>query len=201
MSKVHAENSPTLNSQPTLTTVASVDQAIAVDAPNAAVSQKTKRFRFTDAYDLHLLKAVRSVDAHIPEWGKTEALYEEVKKNLLKAISSAALALSQEPSSKTFADRFKRLIIRRWEDVKRQTYKPASGIVEWPGEKEVLLDDLIAEIDERAETVRAQKEKQKQQELRLVSAGQKIRNRAPKQKKRDGSEESLIRGRRQQKRC
>ena len=56
MSNVYAENSPMLNSQPTLTTVASVHQAMAVDAPNAVVSQKTKRFRLTDEYDLHLLK-------------------------------------------------------------------------------------------------------------------------------------------------
>ena len=133
------------------------------------MSQKTKRFRFTDAYDLYLLRAVRSVDAHIPEWGKTEALYEEVKKIFLKAISTAALALSQEPSNET--DRFKRLIIRRREDIKRTSR--ALGVVESHGEKEVLFENLIAEIDEREEIFRAEKEEKKQQELRLVSAGQK----------------------------
>jgi len=53
------------------------------------------------------------------------------------------------------ADRFKKLVSdRRKEDKKKSM---SSGISEEHGEKQQLLDDIIAEIDEKAERERAEK--------------------------------------------
>lgn len=54
----------------------------------------------------------------------------------------------------------------------------ASGIIEDYGEREVLLDDLIHEIDERNETECALNDEKSAQEKRLLAAGETIRENA-----------------------
>ena len=143
------------------------------NAAAATTNTKLKRFRFTPTYDLHLVKSVRSVNAHIAKWGRSEGLYEEVREIFLKAIPSALIEHNQRPSSKTLADRFKRLVTKRRDDVKVTT--AASGIVEVHGKQEQLLDDLIDEMDVTGEAVRLKKEEQTEQEAKLVAAGKTIR--------------------------
>ncbi|PXF42692.1 hypothetical protein BWQ96_07578 [Gracilariopsis chorda] len=56
----------------------------------------------------------------------------------------------------------------------------SSGIAETYGEKQSLLDDLILEMDERAEATRVLKEEQNMNEQRLIRVGESIRERALK---------------------
>lgn len=112
-----------------------------------AANSKLKRFRFIEPYDLSLLKAVRCINAHITEWEKAESLYEEVLKLFLRDNPDEVFLHSQNPSAKTLVDRFKCFVARRRANVKRSS--AASGIIEVHGEKEVLLDDLVSEIDEK----------------------------------------------------
>ena len=144
---------------------------------------KLKRFRFIESYDLTLLKAVRCVSAHISEWGKAEALYEEEFKLLQQDIPRAVFVHSQKPSGKTLSDRFKRLIARRREEVKKTM--AASDISERHGEKEFLLDNLIIEMHEKEEATRVEKELQSNKEKKLVAAGEGIRERALKRTNND----------------
>ena len=144
--------------------------------PATQPPSKLKRFRFTVKYDLNLLKCIRAVNAHLPTWGKTDALYEEVRQLFLKAVPTALFEHSQRPSGKTLADRFKRLIRKRREDVKRTS--SASGIIKEHVEQEQLLDDLVLEIDEKKESVRAENEEQTEKEAQLVAAWKSIREMA-----------------------
>ena len=54
-----------------------------------AANGKLKRFRFIEAYDLSLLKAVRCINAHILEWGKAELFYDEFLNLFLSEIPDA----------------------------------------------------------------------------------------------------------------
>lgn len=67
-------------------------------------------------------------------------------------------------------------MLERREHVKRNA--SASGISEEYGEKEVLLDDLILEIDEKHEAENALREEKNANEKRLLLAGEKIRDQA-----------------------
>ena len=125
----------------------SVDTSPLTPTTVLAANAKLKRFRFIEPYDLSLLKVVRCINAQIPESGKAESLYDEVQKLFLHEVPDAVFLHSQKPSAKTLVDRFKRLVARRRENVKRSS--AGSGIIEVHGEKEVLLDDLIGEIDEK----------------------------------------------------
>ena len=70
----------------------------------------------------------------------------------LKAVPSSLFEHNQRPSSKTLANRFKRLVTKKIDDVK--VIAAASGIVEVHGEQKQLLDDLIHEKEERGEAIR-----------------------------------------------
>ena len=124
---------------------------------------------------------MRCINAHIPEWGKAESLYDEVLKLFLRQIPDAVFLHSQKLCIKTLVDRFNRLVARRRENVKRSS--SASGIIEVHGEKEVLLDDFISEIDEKEESTRAEKEMRSNNDKMLVAAGECIRVKALKGKK------------------
>ena len=139
-----------------------------------------KRFRFSGNCDLFLLRAVRANDAHIPARGKVNSLYVKVLNLFLKLSSAEILESTHKPYTKTLIDRFKRLVQQRRNDVKRTA--KASGIHEAHGEKEVLLDDLIAEIYERDEMKRAEQEQRMQNNKRLQVAVDEIRTQAVKRR-------------------
>ena len=123
---------------------------------------------------------MRGADAHIPDRGMAETLYQEVLKTFMKQIPTAVFNHLHKPSGKTLWDRFKRLVSHRRASVKRTA--AASGIIERHGEKEQLLDDLIMEVDEKEEAARAEKNEQNLHEKRLVAAGESIRGMALKRK-------------------
>ena len=129
---------------------------------------KRKRF-FSETYDLFLLRPVRGADAHIPDRGMAETLYQEVLKTFMKQFPTADYNHLHKPSGKTLWDRFRRLVSHRRASVR---WTPAaSGIIEKHGEKEELLDDLIMEVDEKEEAATAGKNEQNLHEKRLLAAG------------------------------
>ncbi|PXF39772.1 hypothetical protein BWQ96_10520 [Gracilariopsis chorda] len=135
---------------------------------NFSSHTKLKRFRFTETFDLFLLRAVRKEDPHIPKWGELESVSEIVLETFLKRVPSTVFIYMNHPSTKTLIDRFKRLVSMRKADNTRSM--ASSGIAKTYLEKESLLDDLILEMDERAEATRLMKEEQNMNEKRLIRA-------------------------------
>ncbi|CDF35739.1 unnamed protein product [Chondrus crispus] len=90
---------------------------------------------------------------------------------------------------KSVRDRFKKLIADRRR--KNKNNLNASGIIEVRGEKEVLLDDLLLEIDEHEESKRIEKEDRNAKERRLMEAGRLIRAQALQRHTNSGSSRGL----------
>ena len=158
-----------------------------------AIGKKLKRFRFLETYDVFLLRAVRVSDAHIPEHGQTDALYGKVLTAFMEQVPAVVFTNMHRPSKKTLSDRFKRLVQQRRQAVKVNL--AASGIIEPHGDKEVLLDDLILEIDEKEEASRAEKDERKETERKLIAAGDSIRTQALQRKSTDPSVDDTVDGR------
>ncbi|CAN8075946.1 unnamed protein product [Agarophyton chilense] len=74
----------------------------------------------------------------------------------------------QESSCKTLADRFKRFVVQRRKSMK--VTSRASEITEKYDEKEMLVHDLILEMNEKQETIEAEKDEEAAAEKQLVSA-------------------------------
>ena len=150
------------------------------NSATAPVIPKLRRFNFTAQYDLDLLKAIRGTDAHIFQRGKTEALYHEVLTSFLSLIPPAVFDSTKKPSPKTLKDRFKLFCVQhRSNDSKNRN---ASGIAEDHGEKEILLDDLIQEMDLKDEASMRAKLRQTESEKLLENAGDFIRTSALKRR-------------------
>ena len=126
-------------------------------SPVATATARSKRYRFTDAADIVLLKAVSGCNAHKAPWGRKGTLFEEAYATFLRIASPVVLDNKGPPTQKGLEDRFRMITTRRRAEVKRTAV--ASGIVEVYGEREVLLDDLILEMDEHFEQDRAEKGK------------------------------------------
>ncbi|CAN8065886.1 unnamed protein product [Agarophyton chilense] len=112
---------------------------------------KRKGFRFIKAYDMVLLRAVRLAGAHIAEHGQSDRLYQEVHKTFMEHVTYVVFKQMQEPSFKTLVDRFKRVVAQRREYVK--VTSRASGITEKYGEKKILVDYPINEMDVKQEAM------------------------------------------------
>lgn len=134
------------------------------------------RFRFFDPADLLLLKSVSAAGAHLAPWGQKGTLFEDAHKRFLAAAPATLINGREKPSQKTIVDRFKTLVAKRRDSNKENA--AASGIVEDLGEREMLLDDFILEIDEKAEKDRAEKKERTQNEKKPGQAGENIRNAA-----------------------
>lgn len=77
------------------------------------------------------------------------------------------------PSAQTLQDWFKSIVTRRRVAVTRNA--AASGIIGTLGERDMLLNDLIWESDEREEVLRVEKDEQTQNEKRVIVAVETIR--------------------------
>ena len=141
---------------------------------DSVASIRTKRFRFSNAADIVLLKAVACANAYVSPWGRNGALFDEAYANFLQTASSALVCGKETPSQKSIEDRFKMIIARFRLDVKRNV--ASSGIMELYGELETLLDDLLLKIDEHGERERAGKDERLNMEKKLVEAGEEVRN-------------------------
>lgn len=178
---------PVLSPSPTTAssykTTGHLNSNTVTSAPTTAVP-RGRRFRFIESYDFFLLRAVCSVDVHLAGRGQSEGLYQKVHERFMDMVPAVVFRHMRKPSCKTLVDRFKRLVGQRREVVKRTARE--SGIIERYGEKEVLMDDLIQEMDEKEEVIRAEKDEQTENEKRLLAVGEHIRLQALK---RLGSEE------------
>jgi len=144
-----------------------------VPSPTPKVRTKSKRFSYTPAWDLLLLKAVTSSRAHLSEHGEATKLYGESLEMMLKAAPQETFVRIKKPVWKSVRDRYKKISEEHAEKMKMS--KPLSGVTEERGEREVLLDDLILEKKEHDEQRRSDAAKSTQKEARLIKAGEAIR--------------------------
>lgn len=127
---------------------------------------------------MFLLRAVQSLDTHLPDRGLYEALYQQVHKTFMDQVPLIAFMYMHKPSCKTLADRFERFVGQRRDAVWMTSKAP--GIIEKHGEKEALIDDLIPEKDDKDEALRAEKKIEIENEKQLVAARENIRGTALK---------------------
>jgi len=141
-----------------------------------AVTVRLKRFSYTAAWDLLLLKAVATSGAHIAAHGQTTARYQEAVSLFLQAAPTGSLKDVVSPTWKSLRDRFKKITTDRREENKANA--GASGIIEVRGEREVLLDDLLHGMGEHEELKRSERDEKTEKEKQLVRAGERIREQA-----------------------
>ena len=149
-------------------------------APNSIpiTELRTKRFRLNDAFDIALCKAVSTSNAHRAPSGKKGAHFAEAHSFFLSTVPPVYLSDREPPTQKGNEDRFKMLIGKRRIEVKKTA--AASGIVEEHGEKEMLLDDLILEMEDKIEQGKEKKGKRLEKEQKLKEAGEELRDLALK---------------------
>lgn len=92
-----------------------------------ASDPKINRFPFSETYDAFLLRAVRSVDGHIPESGMVEPLFQQGLETFVQQIQAVAFNHLHRPSNQTLSDRFNRLVAHRRDTVKSTL--ATSGII------------------------------------------------------------------------
>ncbi|CAN8068517.1 unnamed protein product [Agarophyton chilense] len=117
-----------------------------------------------------LLKAVNISQAHIAAWRQIQAKFEDAPSLFMDATPEEAFSEMQRSSSETFADHFMRITSDKRQKMKENA--ASSGRLESKGEKEILVDDVLQEIDEKVEREREEKEKRTAQENRLLAAWQ-----------------------------
>ncbi|PXF41520.1 hypothetical protein BWQ96_08776 [Gracilariopsis chorda] len=175
----HSPATPTQNdvvnkdSQPPYAPAASDAVCVPRSTPSLA---KKKRIRFTEAWDLLLLKAVTASDAHVAPHGKTGKRFEQALKLFLDAAPSSQLVDITRPVPKTLRDRFTTIVEKRRVEVRGTA--AASGIVEKRGQREELLDDVILAMDEEQERKNALINERTEKEKQLNDAGEAIRAKA-----------------------
>ena len=149
--------------------------------PSAPISNGTKRFRFTSQFDLGVLKPVMAVGAHLAPWGKTQSFFEETFKAFAISAEFRATKGLALPTRKTLSDRFRKLAADREADNSRTI--AVSGIVEVYGDKQQLLDDMLLEMKEKSEGERVEKDKKKEDDVRILEAGENMRDFAVKRQR------------------
>lgn len=120
-----------------------------------------------------LLKAVCGVDGHVPPHGETQARFEKALPIFVASLPAGALAHIIPPTWKTLNDRFKKVVADHRLAASRNAV--ASGILEVRGEREVLLDDVVLEIDDVEEKRRAERNERTELDARLRAAGEHMR--------------------------
>lgn len=143
--------------------------------------------RFSTSWDVLLLKAVCGVDAHVPPYGQTQARFEEALAIFIGSVPEEGLLNVFPPTWKTLNDRFKKVVADHRVAVTQNAV--ASGIIEVRGEREVLLDDIILEMDEAEEKRRSERDERTELDERLRAAGEDMRVRALSRK--DSSEDAI----------
>lgn len=141
---------------------------------DVATALKKRRIKFNANMDLLLLKSVTMADAHVAPHGEAQTRFTNAVELFLSSLPSQTFNNIQKPSWKTLNDRFKRIVQDHRDAVKRNV--SASGISEVRGEREELLDDVVASIDEFEESRRAERDEQTDLDRRLKAAGENIRN-------------------------
>ena len=116
------------------------------------------------------------MDAHRTPYGKLQEKYEAALALFLSSSPEGCFDTIQGPSYKTLSDRFKKVIADHGLAVRSNA--AASGIIEIRGEREVLLDDIVLEMDEWAEQRRTEREEKTEFDKRLQGAGEEMREKA-----------------------
>lgn len=129
---------------------------------------------FYPAWDVLLLKAVYTVDAHVPPQGEIQAQLEEELVLLQDHDPADAPGQVFSPTWKALNERFKKIVVYHRLAVRHNSV--AYGNIEVRGEREVLLDDLVLGMDEVEEKRRAERDKRKVLDTRLRAAAEDMRS-------------------------
>ena len=105
---------------------------------------KLKKFVFSKAAKILLLKCVREQDAHLASHGEKDKMFHKVHEKFLSTLPMESLIRSKKPSVKTLRDKLSSLLSSR--KTKNENNKTASGIAEEVTEADQLLDDFLLEI-------------------------------------------------------
>ena len=145
-------------------------------SPRTPSPPKKKRIRVSHVWDVFLLKAVSAVDGHRNPYGKLQDKFESALSLYLSSSPEGCFDKIQEASHKTLSDGFKKIVADHWAAVRANA--PASGITEVRGEREVLSNDIVLEMDAWAEQRRSEREEKAEFDKRLQEAGEQMRDRA-----------------------
>ena len=161
---------------PTQTEVIPTPSVPTQPSPRTPSPPKKKRIRLSHVWDVLLLKAISAVDGHRTPYGKQQDKFESAVSIFLSSSPEGCFNKIQEPTHKTLSDRFKKIVDNHRAAVRANV--AASGIIEVRGEREVLLDDIVLEMDEWAEQRRSEREEKTEFDKRLQEAGEQMRDRA-----------------------
>lgn len=137
---------------------------------------RAKRIRFTDAWDVILLKCVVSSRAHVAEHGSSQKKFEETLGLFLNNSPKQKLDAVTPPTWKTIYERFKKVVADHRASARKS--QAASGVAEDETERTQLLDDILQEMDDSAEQRRAERCEKSQKDKEIVEAGELIRAQA-----------------------
>ena len=117
-----------------------------------------------------------AVDGHRTQHCQFQAKYEEALQLFLTSAPEGCFDTVTSPTCKTLSDRFKKILSDH--RLAARDNAAASGIIEVRGERELLLDDFVLEIDEWSEQRRDERDEKTEFDKRLQNAGEEMRDRA-----------------------
>lgn len=173
--RTEASHFTVVNDAPVSPPVAAIEGENVLGENEAAgtSSQPLKRIRFTDGWDVLMLKAVVLCNAHVAEHGSSRKKFDEALSVFMSNAPPSQKFGIQAPSWKTIYDRFHKVVATHRSEDREQV--AASGISEERTEKRMLLDDIVLAMDEIAERRRAERDEKTANERRLQEAGERIR--------------------------
>lgn len=119
-----------------------------------------------------------SVIAHLAECGQSEVLYQKNISRFVEIVPAVALWQMHESSCVTLVAKIKQLIGHEKEAVKHIDKK--SGIVEKRGEKKMLKNDSIQELNEKEDMSRGKEAERTDNQRRMGTAGEHTKEQALK---------------------
>lgn len=135
-----------------------------------------KRIRFTEAWDVILLKSVIASKAHVAARGTSQRKFEETLDIFISNSPKDRLAVVTAPTWKTIYERFKKIVADHRANTRES--KAASGVAEDETERTQLLDDIVEEMDDTAELRRTERNEKTKKDQELLEAGEAIRAQA-----------------------
>lgn len=105
-----------------------------------------------------LLKAVVTSDAHLAPHGEAQKRMQDTLGRFMEVVPPGKLVSVTNSKWKTLNDRYKKCVANHCDAVRRN--EAASGIIEVRGEREVLFDNIVQEMDKVDEKGRAERDKE-----------------------------------------
>ena len=117
-----------------------------------------------------------AVDGHRTQHGQLHTKYEDALQLFLIFAPKGCFDTVTSPTGKMLSDRFKKILSDH--RLTGRYNAAASGIIEFRGEREVLTDDFVLQIDERSKQRRVERDEKTEFDKGLQNAGEEMRDRA-----------------------